>query len=71
MRGETERVRPDLEKLSVGAPYFNKVAIPIGLALLLLTGLGPLLAWRKTSFQSMKRNFTVPLAIAVVVAAAP
>jgi cytochrome c-type biogenesis protein CcmF len=57
------------ETVTVGAPYFNKVAIPIGLALLFLTGLGPLLAWRKTSFQSMKRNFTVPLAIAVMVGA--
>ena len=57
------------ETVTVGAPYFNKVAIPIGLLLLLLTGAGPLLAWRKTSFQSMKRNFTVPLAIAVVVGA--
>jgi cytochrome c-type biogenesis protein CcmF len=55
------------ETVTVGAPYFNKVAIPIGLLLLLLTGAGPLLAWRKTSFQSLKRNFTVPLAIAVVV----
>jgi cytochrome c-type biogenesis protein CcmF len=54
------------ETVTVGAPYFNKVAIPIGLLLLLLTGAGPLLAWRKTSFQSLKRNFTVPLAIAVV-----
>jgi len=52
------------ETVTVGAPYFNKVAIPIGLLLLLLTGAGPLLAWRKTSFQSLKRNFTVPLAMA-------
>ncbi|MGA2629658.1 MAG: heme lyase CcmF/NrfE family subunit [Terriglobia bacterium] len=54
------------ETVTVGAPYFNKVAIPIGLLLLFLTGAGPLLAWRKTSFQSLKRNFTVPLAMAVV-----
>src|SRR5438046_4087384 len=38
--------------------------IPIGLLLLFLTGAGPLLAWRKTSFQSIKRNFTLPLAVA-------
>ena len=54
------------ETVTVGAPYFNKVAIPIGLLLLFLTGAGPLLAWRKTSFQSLKRNFTLPLALAVV-----
>jgi cytochrome c-type biogenesis protein CcmF len=54
------------ETVTVGAPFFNKVAIPMGLLLLLLTGAGPLLAWRKTSFQSLKRNFTLPLILAVV-----
>jgi cytochrome c-type biogenesis protein CcmF len=51
--------------VTVGAPFFNKTAIPMGLLLLFLTGAGPLLAWRKTSFQSLKRNFTVPLVVAV------
>lgn len=55
--------------VSVGAPYYNKTAIPIGLLLLFLTGAGPLLAWRKTSFQSIKRNFTLPLALAVAAGA--
>ena len=36
-------------RISVGAPFFNKIMIPIGLAILFLTGVGPLLAWRKTS----------------------
>jgi cytochrome c-type biogenesis protein CcmF len=49
-------------KISVGPPFFNKVNIPIALFLLLLTGVGPLLAWRKTSFDSLKRNFAWPLA---------
>ncbi|MGB9405533.1 MAG: heme lyase CcmF/NrfE family subunit [Candidatus Acidiferrales bacterium] len=48
-------------KISVGAPFFNKVNIPIALFLLFLTGVGPLLAWRKTSFDSLKRNFAWPL----------
>ncbi len=47
--------------VTVGPPFFDKVMIPIGLLLLFLTGAGPLLAWRKTSFQSIKRNFTLPL----------
>jgi cytochrome c-type biogenesis protein CcmF len=50
-------------RISVGAPFFNKVNIPIGLLLLFLTGVGPLLAWRKTSTESLKRNFGWPLAI--------
>jgi cytochrome c-type biogenesis protein CcmF len=49
-------------KISVGPPFFNKVNVPIALALLLLTGVGPLLAWRKTSLDSLKRNFAWPLA---------
>jgi cytochrome c-type biogenesis protein CcmF len=49
-------------KISVGPPFYNKVNIPIALFLLLLTGIGPLLAWRKTSFDALKRNFAWPLA---------
>ena len=48
-------------KISVGPPFFNKVNIPIGLFLLFLTGVGPLLAWRKTSADSLIRNFGWPL----------
>jgi cytochrome c-type biogenesis protein CcmF len=53
------------DRISVGAPFFNKVNIPLGLLLLFLTGVGPLLAWRKTSTESLKRNFGWPLAIGV------
>ena len=52
-------------KITVGAPFFNQVTIPIGLVLLLLTGVGPLLAWRKTSTENFKNNFTLPLIIAL------
>ena len=47
-------------RISVGTPFFNKVNIPLGLLLLFLTGVGPLLAWRKTSLDSLKRNFGWP-----------
>jgi cytochrome c-type biogenesis protein CcmF len=53
-------------RISVGAPFFNKVMIPIGLALLFLTGVGPLLAWRKTSMDSLKRNFAWPLLVGAI-----
>lgn len=49
------------EKISVDAPYFNKVNIPIGLFLLLLTGVGPLIAWRRSSVDALKRAFLWPL----------
>jgi cytochrome c-type biogenesis protein CcmF len=47
-------------KVTVGAAFYNKVTIPVALLLLLLTAVGPLLAWRKTSFESLKRNFLWP-----------
>ncbi len=47
-------------KVTMGAPWYNKVAIPIGLFLLFLTGVGPLLPWRATSLKSIRRNFILP-----------
>ncbi len=47
-------------KVTVGPPFFNRVNIPVALLLLLLTALGPLLAWRRTSLESLKRNFFWP-----------
>jgi cytochrome c-type biogenesis protein CcmF len=56
-------------RISVGAPFFNKVNIPLGLILLFLTGVGPLLAWRKTSGDSLKRNFGWPSLFSLAVGA--
>jgi cytochrome c-type biogenesis protein CcmF len=47
-------------KVTMGAPYYDRVNIPIGLFLLFLTGLGPLLAWRSTTLRSIRRNFVLP-----------
>ncbi len=55
-------------KVTVGAPFYNRVAIPVALLLLILTAVGPLLAWRKTSLESLKRNFLWPAIGAVLVA---
>lgn len=54
-------------KVTVGAPFYNRVNLPIGIFLLFLTGIGPLLAWRSTSLRSIRRNFVLP-SIAMVVA---
>ena len=48
-------------KVTVGAPWYNRVAVPIGLFLVFLTGVGPLLPWRATSLKSIKRNFILPV----------
>jgi len=55
-------------KVTVGAPFYNRVAIPVALLLLLLTAVGPLLAWRKTSFESLQRNFLWPTVASVAIA---
>jgi cytochrome c-type biogenesis protein CcmF len=47
-------------KVTVGAPFYNRVAIPIGLFLLFLTGVGPLLPWRSASLRAIRRNFVLP-----------
>ncbi|MGD0155255.1 MAG: cytochrome c-type biogenesis CcmF C-terminal domain-containing protein [Terracidiphilus sp.] len=48
-------------KVTVGAPWYNRVAVPVGLFLVFLTGVGPLLPWRATSFKAVKRNFVLPV----------
>ena len=55
-------------KVTVNAPFYNRVAIPVALLLIILTAIGPLLAWRKTSFESLKRNFKWPTIGAVITA---
>jgi cytochrome c-type biogenesis protein CcmF len=56
-------------KLSVGAPFFNLVNIPIFLGLLLLMGVGPLIAWRRASSENLRRNFVAPVAAGIAAAA--
>jgi cytochrome c-type biogenesis protein CcmF len=47
-------------KVTVDAAWYNHVAVPIGLFLLFLAGVGPLLPWRSTSLKSIRRNFVLP-----------
>jgi cytochrome c-type biogenesis protein CcmF len=54
------------ERLTVGPPFFNRWMIPIGLILLLLTGVGPLLAWRKSTLGNLQRNFLWPITAGAV-----
>ncbi len=57
------------EKISVDAPFFNRINVPIGLALMFLTGIGPLIAWRRSSLESLRRAFFIPTIAAVVLMA--
>src|SRR5881227_3929755 len=55
-------------KVTVGPPFFNQVNIPLGLALLALTGIGPLIAWRRASIPNVQRQFAVPGTVGVFTA---
>ena len=55
------------ERLTVGPPFFNKWMMPVGLTLLLLTGVGPLLAWRKSTVANLRDQFLLPVVAALVV----
>ncbi|MFN8465425.1 MAG: heme lyase CcmF/NrfE family subunit [Caldilineaceae bacterium] len=57
------------DRISVAAPFFNKVNGPLFLVLLLLMGVGPLLGWRHTSAAAFRKQFTWPLVAAALVAA--
>jgi cytochrome c-type biogenesis protein CcmF len=57
-------------KITVGPPFFNTVNVPLGLLLLGLTGVGPLIAWRKASTSNLKRQFAVPVAAGMIVGVA-
>jgi len=56
-------------KISVAAPFFNQVNIPLGLGLLFLSGICPLIAWRKASTRNLRRNFLYPLSLSFVITA--
>jgi cytochrome c-type biogenesis protein CcmF len=55
------------EKASLAAPWFDEYTTPLAILLVLFTGIGPLLAWRRISWESAKRIFRVPLAVAAAV----
>jgi cytochrome c-type biogenesis protein CcmF len=52
-------------KITVGPPFFNQVNLPIALALLALTGIGPVLAWRRSSPGNLRKQLLWPLAAAL------
>src|SRR5215475_9565046 len=53
-------------KITVGPPFFNKVNAPLALALIFLMGVGPLIAWRRSSLDNLARTFTAPATFGIV-----
>jgi cytochrome c-type biogenesis protein CcmF len=54
-------------KVTVGPPFFNQVMVPIGLVFMFVTGICPLIAWRRASFANLRKNFVYPGSVALVV----
>jgi cytochrome c-type biogenesis protein CcmF len=54
-------------KVSVGAPFFNAMTLPISVVLIFLMGVGPALPWRRASGDEVKRKLAAPAAAAVLV----
>ncbi len=58
------------DQVAVGAPYFNRMFIPVGVGLLFLMAVAPALPWRKSTFETMRGRLAVPAAVGVVVVVA-
>ena len=52
---------------SFGPPMFDRLTVPLALVLVLLAGIGPLIAWRRATVANLRRNFTVPVLVGVAV----
>jgi cytochrome c-type biogenesis protein CcmF len=51
---------------SVGPPWFDRYTVPLALILVLLSGIGPVIAWRRATLANARRNFLVPIAAALL-----
>ena len=57
------------QAIAVGPPFFNRVNLPIGLALMALMGIGPVIAWRRASRRNLVKNFLMPVIVGAGVVA--
>jgi cytochrome c-type biogenesis protein CcmF len=57
-------------RITIATVFFNKWMLPVGLILLMLTGIGPLLAWRKSTLQNLKNQFLFPVLCGTIVGGA-
>ncbi len=54
---------------TVGAPFFDRVTLPVAVALLVLLGLGPAVAWRRATARGVRRRLDVPVAVGLLAGA--
>jgi cytochrome c-type biogenesis protein CcmF len=53
------------QEASVGPPWFDRYTVPLALVLVLLSGIGPVIAWRRATLANARRNFLAPLLLAL------
>ncbi|HEX8052422.1 MAG TPA: cytochrome c-type biogenesis CcmF C-terminal domain-containing protein [Thermoleophilaceae bacterium] len=58
------------DRRSLGPPFFNRVTVPLALVLVLLSGIGPMLTWRKASSGALRRSFQWPVVASIAALAA-
>jgi len=54
------------QESSVGPPWFDRYTVPLALVLVLLSGIGPVIAWRRATLANARRNFMIPVAVALI-----
>jgi len=54
-------------KISVGPPAFTPFVVPLALVLVLLTGVGPMISWRRATIANLKQHFVFPVTFGVLV----
>ena len=54
------------QEASVGPPWFDRYTVPLALVLVLLSGIGPVIAWRRATLANARRNFLVPVICALL-----
>ncbi len=60
-------LQPLTQKVQLGEPWFNQVMTPLGLAILLLTGVGPLISWRRATRKNFEKNIARPLVASALI----
>jgi cytochrome c-type biogenesis protein CcmF len=54
------------QEASVGPPWFDRYTVPLALVLVLLSGIGPVIAWRRATLANARRNFMAPIVVALI-----
>jgi cytochrome c-type biogenesis protein CcmF len=57
-------------KQAVSAPFFNKINVPLFMALIFFMGIGPMISWKKTSLNTIRKTFLKPFILSLIIGGA-